>query len=816
MQTLIKNVCLAAIAILFVACNKPTADLNKNLKNETRNNWTRIGPGGGGATFIPTFSFENEDDFFIRCDMTGAYHTKDGGRSYDQINYPNGSYSFAYDPLNPNTSYIGSRGLNRSTDGGKTWERIFPFKQDIIEEVFSGDHADFNLITNENSLYTNTSNQKEKLATHQKQSTVKNIKVDPNNSKLIYFNINNYFFYTMNGGNSWSKFALKSTVDFIYTNTTNAAEKVFVFTDTDVNIIDKESWKVETVDFPAQMQPAFSLTGGTIKEGGTTIFYALHNDESLRKDGGITPTSLFSSRDQGITWTQNRESVILNDNNGLPTYSTIAASENDAANVYIVTSNYEEIKKDGKIAHWFGTIKSANSGKSWEWVWKGGGGSGTYGIKDGTDAPNLKDAWVHKAFGGDYVRLMDVGVAPNNGNVAIITDWYRTMKTMDGGKTWTAVYSTEQPDGTYISNGLDVTTVYGVHFDPFDSTHVAISYTDIGFHHSYNGGKSWSRSVEGIPVEWQNTCYWMVFDPEVKDKVWSVWSYLHDFPRGKMTRNPKWMEYKRGGVAVSLDGGNSWKPIIEGLGFDSPATSIELDENSPVGNRTLYITAYGKGVFKSVDDGLTWKLHNNGIENSLAAFEITIQKDGTLFLITSPTPQHKNGKKGRDVFMGAVYKSIDGAKTWQRLNVGDKTLFPNGIDFDPENPDRIYLGSWGDIYLSDMVGSAVTKVTGGNELLDLEGGIKMSEDGGITWTQIFDEGQYVYDVTVDRLHPGRIYCNTFSQGAYRSDDYGKTWLKIKDYDFHWGHRVIIDENDPEKVYLSTFGSSVWHGKPITD
>ncbi len=112
-----------------------------------------------------------------------------------------------------------------------------------------------------------------------------------------------------------------------------------------------------------------------------------------------------------------------------------------------------------------------------------------------------------------------------------------------------------------------------------------------------------------------------------------------------------------------------------------------------------------------------------------------------------------------------------------------------------------------------MVGKAVTTVTGGNELMDLDGGIMMSEDGGSTWVRIFDKDKYIYDVTVDAFHPGRIYCNTFNQGAYRSDDYGKTWNKLKGYDFHWGHRVMIDENDLEKVYLTTFGGSVLHGKP---
>jgi hypothetical protein len=46
--------------------------------------------------------------------------------------------------------------------------------------------------------------------------------------------------------------------------------------------------------------------------------------------------------------------------------------------------------------------------------------------------------------------------------------------------------------------------------------------------------------------------------------------------------------------------------------------------------------------------------------------------------------------------------------------------------------------------------------------------------------------------------------------------FGKHWKKLKDYDFHWGHRVIVDQNNPKKVFLTTFGSSVWYGTPIVE
>lgn len=795
------------LTIVFMSCNNTSIQqVETKSPGNTPNNWVRIGPGGGGSTFIPTFSYTNTDKFMIRCDMTGSYLTNDGGKSFSQINYPNGSRSFAYDPLDSNIIYIGSSSLNKSLDGGVTWERIFPAKVDIVEEYFHGDHASFTIRTNEESLYSIGSQYK----------IVRNIKVDPNDSKTIYFSINEFFFFTTDGGSSWGRISLDQAIEFIYTNSTNVKNEIFAFTAKGVYMIDKETREYSFIEIPKQMQPAFSYAGGVTKDKKKTIFYALHNDTSLRSHGGIAPTTVWISRDLGLTWQQNKSKLILNSNNDSPTFSQLAAAEYDAAKVYVVSSSYQEQKEDGNIAHWYGTLKSSDTGESWSWVWKGGGGSGQYTVKDGEDAQNLKDAWVHKAFGGEYIRLMDVGVSPDNGDIAIITDWYRLMKTIDGGKSWNSIYSKENANGNYISNGLDVTTAYGIHFDPFDKDHIAISYTDIGYHHSFDGGKSWSRSTKGIPEEWRNTCYWMVFDPDVKDKIFAVWSSLHDFPRGKMTRNPKWMENGKGGVAVSEDGGQSWKSTTEGMGIDTPATYIVLDQNSPVGNRTLYVAAFGKGVFKSTDDGKTWILSNNGIEGSLAAFEITIQPDGTLFLITSATPQHKNRKLGREVFMGAVYKSIDGADSWTRLNVGEKVKFPNGLTYDPNNLNRLYLGAWSDIYLGDLIGREYAEETGGNDLLDLDGGILVSEDRGETWNSIFDNGHYVYDVTVDANHPGRIYCNTFDQGAYRSDDNGNSWKKLVEYDFHWGHRVIVDKHDPDKVYLTTYGSSVWHGKPFVE
>ena len=73
------------------------------------------------------------------------------------------------------------------------------------------------------------------------------------------------------------------------------------------------------------------------------------------------------------------------------------------------------------------------------------------------------------------------------------------------------------------TTGLDVTTDYGVHFDPFDKKRMFISYTDIGLFGSEDGGQGAGAAPHRrLPRAWVNTTYWMEFDPEVKGRVWAV------------------------------------------------------------------------------------------------------------------------------------------------------------------------------------------------------------------------------------------------------------------------------------------------------
>src|SRR6185369_1095161 len=120
---------------------------------------------------------------------------------------------------------------------------------------------------------------------------------------------------------------------------------------------------------------------------------------------------------------------------------------------------------------------------------------------------NTSDAWLSERFGAGWAgQPYGIGCAPDDPRICYATDSGRVMRTRDGGRTWLPAYSRRAPDGNWTSNGIDVTTAYGVHFDPFDPRHLFISYTDIGLMRSDDGGGSWrSALTPTVPRAWRNT-----------------------------------------------------------------------------------------------------------------------------------------------------------------------------------------------------------------------------------------------------------------------------------------------------------------------
>jgi photosystem II stability/assembly factor-like uncharacterized protein len=430
-----------------------------------------------------------------------------------------------------------------------------------------------------------------------------------------------------------------------------------------------------------------------------------------------------------------------------------------------------------------GIAKTMDGGRSWHVLHR----------ESNRPSPRMAGSWVEEraiAPGPDvwFDAPYDIAVSPTRPDTVFVTDLFRTYRTLDGGAHFAQVHSRAVGPRQWTTRGLDVTTAYGVHADPFDPRRLFISYTDIGLFRSEDGGRSWMISSDGIPQSWRNTVYWMVFDPAERGLAWAALSGTHDLPRPKMWRTKDPATYG-GGVGISHDGGRSWTPA-GGLPVGA-VTHLLLDPRSPAGARTVYATMFGHGVYKTTDGGRTWALKNTGLPNRPFVWRLTQAPGGRLYLVVAR--RSERGRLGDDGD-GAIYASDDGAEHWTRLPLPAGTNGPNAITVDARDERRLYLAAWG-----------VAHPDG-----DTGGGIFVSTDAGLHWRAVFDTAQHVYDVTQDP-RTGALYACGFDQGAWRSDDGGERWQRLPGYDFKWGHRVVPDPASPDRVYITTFGGSVWHG-----
>ena len=701
-----------------------------------------IGPGGGGATFNPTISPHDPNTVLISCDMTGSYITHDGGHTWRMFNLRGVVDFFVFDPLQPKTIYAHATALWRSADGGERWNLIYPSPAAVKGVKMNSDHAGETILADPDPLGTITA-----------------LAVDPSNSQILYVAAGTKespaLFVSRNYGKTWVKnFSLPEVPRRLWVDPYSALNARILFVASAHALAVINSSGVRSLPFPAAVRDV-SMGFGSVPQ--PTVYV-------------ISEQDIFISTDGGANWRKSN----------LPGHGAklraVATSLHHPETVYV---SYGHLSLYG--SSWLGVAKSSN-GADWQLVWK----------ESSAAASNVKDAWVTERFGTGWgENPLNLAVAPENANLAYGTDFGRTMRTTDGGATWEAVYSRKAGDAGWASLGIDVTTSYGIHFDPFDAKRQFITYTDIGLFRSEDGGASWAGSTAGVPREWVNTTYWMVFDPKVRGRVWSVNSDTHDLPRPKMWRRKSVMDYK-GGVCRSDDGGKTWTRSNAGMDDTAP-THILLDSASPANARVLYVTGFGRGIYKSSDGGRSWALKNSGITQAQPlAWRLAQSSNGTLYAVIARRSDDGSIGNAGD---GALYRSTDGAEHWQSVSLPEGTNGPHGLAIDPRVPDRLYLAAW-------------ARASGNH---GDGGGIFLSENGGKTWKQVLEKDRHIYDVTVDPRDSNVLYAAGFESSAWRSADRGLHWTRIAGFNFKWGHRVIPDPLHRDQVYITTFGGSVWHG-----
>jgi hypothetical protein len=227
--------------------------------------------------------------------------------------------------------------------------------------------------------------------------------------------------------------------------------------------------------------------------------------------------------------------------------------------------------------------------------------------------------------------------------------------------------------------------------------------------------------------------------------------------------------------AFSLDGGTTWSPFSTEPANSRGAGSIAIASDG----ETLVWAPAGGNVSISRDRGKTWT-------PSLGA------GGGRLTILSDRVRANLFYLKDRS----RLLVSVDGG-----ANFAPVAALPSGV-----KQIRATPGHAGDLWL-----------TAGSQ------GLHHSTDGGAHFERV--EGvQDAGSIGFGKPAPGRDYpalyltCQTAEgeSGVFRSDDSGKTWTRLNDFQHQFGWPGQIVEGDPRvygRVYLGTNGRGIIFGEP---
>ncbi|WP_335337879.1 WD40/YVTN/BNR-like repeat-containing protein [Sediminicola sp. YIK13] len=227
-----------------------------------------------------------------------------------------------------------------------------------------------------------------------------------------------------------------------------------------------------------------------------------------------------------------------------------------------------------------------------------------------------------------------------------------------------------------------------------------------------------------------------------------------------------------GGVWKTVDDGITWKNISDGFFKTGTVGAIAVAESNSnmvvvgMGEHAArgVMTSMGNGVYKSMDAGKTWK--HIGLENSRHISDVVIDpKDPNIIFISAQGAQY-----GASSDRG-VYRSKDGGATWEKVLFVNNLTGASSLSMDMNNSLILYASMW------EHQRFPWTMVSGG------EGsGLYKSTDGGTTWEQMKEglpKEMGKSGISVSRANSDRVYAVLEAEGkqggVYRSDDGGKKW-----------------------------------------
>ncbi len=186
----------------------------------------------------------------------------------------------------------------------------------------------------------------------------------------------------------------------------------------------------------------------------------------------------------------------------------------------------------------------------------------------------------------------------------------------------------------------------------------------------------------------------------------------------------------------------------------------------------IFIAAASGGIFRSIDNGTTWKAVFDEEGSSLTIGDIAIAPSDPN-IVWAGTGESNNRQSSS--WGDGVYKSLDGGEIWTNMGLKD-THHIGRVLIHPQNPDVVYVAALGHLWGPNPErGIFRTKDSGKT----WEKVLYINEDTGFTDLAIEENGRVLYAAAYQRRRRGWGYVGGGPySGLYRSLDGGDTWEKL--------------------------------------
>jgi photosystem II stability/assembly factor-like uncharacterized protein len=403
------------------------------------------------------------------------------------------------------------------------------------------------------------------------------------------------------------------------------------------------------------------------------------------------------------------------------------------------------------------------------------------------------------------------------------------FKTVDGGVHWSPIFD-DQPVhsiGDLAVAPSDPSTVWAGTGESCIRSHISVGE---GLFKSTDAGRTWAR----MGLEQTGRIARILIHPQNPDIVYAC-ALGHAY--GPQPER---------GVFRTTDGGRTWDRVLF-VDENTGCSELAMDPSNPrkllAGMWQIDIKTWGResggpgsGMFQSADGGATWsRLRGNGLPTG------EVGKVKVAFAPSSPERVYaliETGDglpwKGRDTERGQVWRSDDGARTWQMTST-DRNAMGRAhyyghlfVSPDDENTTYYLTASYsvsidgGRTLEQQQSGSTapggdhhdmwIDPTNGRRMIVGHDQGVSISENGGKSWFRLRLPNAQMYHVTTDNQVPYYVYGNKQDGPSYRGPSNSRLangvipramWHTVAGGESGW---ATPDPVDPNLIWSSASGS----------